>query len=471
MGRTSPVRPPPAAARCVSRLPLACLLLRRCVPRCHVAMCGEHAVNPTLDALPRTLLYLILQRLPADARARAACVCRAWRTAAADPALWLRLDLSTTSGVTCRVNEAAVRAAAARARGGLEALDVWGRQSWWGALRAVAAANAASLRELRMSRLPVFQVDLPELDALLAAAPALQVLESAGALCGCARARRLLRNEPPFGPLRVRELTIVAEDDYDQRVPFPVAELVAHPWLTEIDLSGHEEISLTPHELDVVVDAALKIRLSAVNLWSCDISTASAPALARLLSSAALTQLCIGSRVERPSLLDAPAAALLSSALRTNCTLQRLLLRRYQLWNDVPAAVELLGALINHISLRSLDFAINLVAHDDGGIAAAAIGAALGAIIAADAPALEELDASTCHLGDAGLCPLYDALPRNTHLRTLKLFNNNMSAACARQRLMPAVRANTSLRRLEASVLEIQRNAAVEEAMQLVRDR
>jgi hypothetical protein len=85
-----------------------------------------------------------------------------------------------------------------------------------------------------------------------------------------------------------------------------------------------------------------------------------------------------------------------------------------------------------------------------GAAAAAPIGAALGALVAADAPAFEELDVSCCSMIDSALGPLCDALAHNTHLRKLALVYNNMSAACAAQRLLPGVRANASLRELDA---------------------
>jgi hypothetical protein len=85
----------------------------------------------------------------------------------------------------------------------------------------------------------------------------------------------------------------------------------------------------------------------------------------------------------------------------------------------------------------------------------AAAGAALGALVAANAPALHELDVSWSELADAGLGPLVDALPRNTHLRTLNLSDGDgqgMSEAFVRDRLLPAVRANSSLRELDTGL-------------------
>jgi hypothetical protein len=416
-----------------------------------MALCGQDAVNPT-DALPPVLARDIFSRLPADARARAACVCPAWRTAIADPALWRRLDLSAESGVTCRVDDAALRAAAARARGGLEALGVTGKQFSWQAVLAVAAANAASLRELQTAQRqygPDEWTTEPQLQALLAAAPTLQVLE-ADVCCGGATARRLLRNEPPLGPLRLRGLFIEFddEDEEEQERTFPaLAELLAHP-IARLGLYKYVTAPLTPDELGLVADAAQALLLSELIFDDCVLSPAAAPALVRMLSSAALTEFTITNLVHGPAVpvFDVPAAALLSDALRANRTLRRFTLLNVELWNDVQAAVTLWGVLTGHASIRTLVLNNNRVPTV---AAAVAIGVALGALVAANAPALEELEVCGCSLGDVGLGPLCDALPRNNHLRELKVVDIDMSAAFAARRLLPAVRANTSLRDLD----------------------
>jgi hypothetical protein len=77
--------------------------------------------------LPQVLLLLVLALVPVDARLRCAEVCRGWRIAVADHSLWLRLDLSRTSGVGCAVTDTLLRTAVARAAGGLQALDLTNR--------------------------------------------------------------------------------------------------------------------------------------------------------------------------------------------------------------------------------------------------------------------------------------------------------------------------------------------------------
>ena len=77
-------------------------------------------------------------------------------------------------------------------------------------------------------------------------------------------------------------------------------------------------------------------------------------------------------------------------------------------------------------------------------------GAALGRLIAANSPALKELKCDSSNLRDAGLRPLFEALPHNTHLRSLDITNNNVSHRFASEVVLPAVEANTSLRELKA---------------------
>ena len=54
------------------------------------------------EALAVAVLH-VAPVLPVDARARAACVCRAWRDFLADPALWQVLDLTLAGGTCCLV--------------------------------------------------------------------------------------------------------------------------------------------------------------------------------------------------------------------------------------------------------------------------------------------------------------------------------------------------------------------------------
>jgi hypothetical protein len=130
-----------------------------------------------------------------------------------------------------------------------------------------------------------------------------------------------------------------------------------------------------------------------------------------------------------------------------NTTVTRLSFYGINFWHDVDAADVVLSALRGHPSLRMLNLNNNSVGTSVARRTRA--GALLGALVAANAPALQELLVLSSSLRDEGLGPLVDALAGNTHLRTLRLGDNAMSDAFALHRLLPALLANTSLRLLQ----------------------
>jgi hypothetical protein len=402
-------------------------------------MASSQRGTATLADLPLALLQSVLALLPADARARACVVQKSWNAALAERRMWLRLDLSPASSVAV-ATDATLRAAAARAGGQLQALDVSGcERVSLEALLAVARANAATLRELRAlefrsdgeGRRDFLFLTFTEVQALLEAAPQLHVLEAD--VFTCARnAEPLLRNQAPFAPLRIRNLGMNAFDQEHVRVRAVVSSLCEHVSVKDVQLL--QTPLGTPATLDAFVDVALAQRLSGVTLDECGLSTASVPALSRLIGGDALTRLAVCCTVA--PLLDVPAAAMLGTALRASTTLSWLRLSDVGVWQDPGAANVLLAALTGHSSLRTL--ALNNV---EGGwfiypLSAASqtvISDALGALVAADSSALQELDLRSSLLGDNGLGPLVDALPRNTHLRTLHCQRNGIRRrSCAR---------------------------------------
>ncbi len=86
----------------------------------------------------------------------------------------------------------------------------------------------------------------------------------------------------------------------------------------------------------------------------------------------------------------------------------------------------------------------------------------LAALLLANAPALQSLDISYCELGDAGVGPVVEALRHNTHLTKLDCSRNDVSEAFARNALLSAVRANATLRELEAANVYAGEDAARE---------
>jgi hypothetical protein len=415
--------------------------------------------------LPHALALHVFSLLPADDHARAACVCRGWHTTLEEPSLWTRLDLSPSSGVRVRVTDAALAAAAGKARGQLAALDVSGCDDvTFDALLAVVQANGGALRELcagapEHNSLQFFGAG--RIERLLQAAPQLIVCHAEVLnWSSVANARRTLRNEPPFQPLRMRALCVDSPGGADEAAVCEVAaDIAAHASLRHLELPTAP--LGTPAALGAVVDAALAGQMHSLCLLGCRLSPASAPALSRLLlGSGTLTELSISQLGQQ--LLDGPSAALLADALRANNTLHVLSLVGADIWLDPDAAVALLGACTGHPSLRTLNVARNCVLH-----VGAAAGAAFGALIAANAPALTQLDVSFSRLGDAGLRPLLVALRGITHLRELNVSVNGMDEAFTADVLLPAVRANTSLLALHAESNE-EHPGAVDEAIALV---
>jgi hypothetical protein len=278
---------------------------------------------------------------------------------------------------------------------------------------------------------------------VLGAAPRLRLLAADVGCFDVAEAHRLLRNEGALAVLRMRKLRVNVVGEAD--VLALAADLPVHTSLTDVRLRGAPLGTLA--SLDAIVGAALTLRLPSLTLFDCHVTPASAPALARLISGGALTELYVYNSYGQ--LLDQPAAALIADALRANSTLTSLKLRNCRFWRDAAGAALILGALTAHRSLRMLDLSYSSIQAGDQ--QAPALGAALGALVAANAPTLHELVLLNVAYFEAGLLalgPLLDALPLNTHLRTLNLDGIRCTDGFARDRLLPAVRANTSLRHL-----------------------
>jgi hypothetical protein len=423
-------------------------------------MADAAAVTACFASLPPAVALVIFALLPVDQRMRCAEVCRAWREALAERSLWLWLNLSEASGGLARpASDGLLRAAAARAGGQLQALDVSKCSGiTQGALLTVVTANAGALLVLRAWRSGFILLGLDAAQALLRAAPQLRVFD-ADVSCGSgADTQRMLRNEGVWAPLRVRKLQVFGTTE--AAVLSLAGDFAAHASLISLGLNGTPLD--TPAALDAIVGVALANRFSALSLFNCRLSPASAPALARMLGGGALQSLRI---VNGNALLDAAAAAVLGDVLRANRALKSLMLLRIGLWRDPAVAATLLGAVTGHRSLQRVSLYNNPI-----GDAQEAAGAALGALVAANAPALVVVDLRECDLQEAALGPLVDALPANTHLCMLHLGEVTASAAFMRERLLPAVRANTSLTLLDITVTG-EGEGAAREAKEIVNSR
>jgi hypothetical protein len=296
---------------------------------------------------------------------------------------------------------------------------------------------------------------LTELEALLAAAPQLHVLHACAECMSAEQTHRLLRSEPLFAPLRLLEVSV-------RGLPADAVLALAADVADCASLTGLRVLGVplgAAGALNAVIDAALARRLSSVELHGCGLTLAAAPALARLVAGGALTALNLGGN---HLLLDEAAAVLLGNTLRANTSLTAFTFAEAGFWQDAAAGAALVGSLTGHPSLRELKLVFLRVPV----VAAAAAGAALAALLLANAPALQTLDISHARLDDAGIGPVVEALRHNTHLTKLKLHGNELSEACVRDVLLPAVRANSTLRLLAA--MDFYYSAAALEAAALV---
>jgi hypothetical protein len=185
-----------------------------------VAAVAERATT-ALSPLPLPLVLHIFSLLPADARARAACVCRGWRVTLDELSLGRRLDLSPSSGVRVRVMDAVLAGAARKARAQLATLDLFECDDvTFNVMLAVVRANGGALHKLRGGVHDDDNVaqtlNAVRVTQLVLAAPQLRALNAyvLGAV-DIADARRMLRNEPPFQPLRLCELRVFCEGGAD----------------------------------------------------------------------------------------------------------------------------------------------------------------------------------------------------------------------------------------------------------------
>ena len=382
--------------------------------------------------LPLPHVLYIFSLLPADQRLRAAEVSRAWRATVALPALWRRLDLTPESGVAAFTLKL-LHAAVARAGGALTAISL--PKTPFADVAEICAASPGLAEARTRSTYPV-----AEWTALLAAAPQLQL--HCGAQCEPAEALEILEGRAPLHALRLHTLRLIGRT----RAELPAALTLAladdrlQPDLARLTLyrADFRERAAVEALADVVV---ARPRLRDLSLVACPFSPAAAAALSRLIRDGNLTTLELGGGHDT-EFLDGAGAQALADALRGNSTLTSLTLRTL-FGAPAPLMAVLVGSLVGHGSLRHLD--LRGTFHDDD-----AAGAVLAALLAADAPALQALSLSDCRLTVAGLGAMCDALALNTRLHTLDLMGMHVPAGFVRSRFLPAVRANTGLRELDA---------------------
>ena len=405
-----------------------------------MAAAAETGIRPAFPQLPHDVALRIFASLPADARLRCCEVSRGWCATVSTPALWRRLDLSRASGVTRPVSPLLLRAAVAKARGGLLELDVTDYSVDCDIpryeLEGVARVNPG-LEELHGAIL----CDL-DTENFLHQAGALRELH-AHVAAFTFEAGMLLRNEGLFAPLRLRDLILKEVSQAGLLALRPaLVNPALHPSLRAITWHPFEPPAVTlvtGVSMRIIADTYIVRRLSTLHLRGLHLALEAVPELGRLLREGALTDLSL--RQCTGALSDAASVASLAGGLRAS-RLTTLTLVDVQLWHAPALHARFLDAVTAHPTLQTLCL------HDEASGVPILAAAALAGIVGANAPALTALDVSSCGLGN-GVEGVLEPLRHNTHLRELNIRGNEISAVNAREYLLPALRANTGLRTLE----------------------
>ena len=393
--------------------------------------------------LPWDFVALVLMRLPLDARLRAREVSRGWRALLNQPRFWLVLDFSRGSGVVAHVSRALLFAAGKRGRGHLHTLDISGLRSLFTEhLAQFMAVHGESLRSVTAPEELLFSADL--VTRLCCSAPLCTM--RCYVWCTAAEALPLLRCEAPCSLLHIFKLW-VGDFNNHQRVLDLAAALPYHRGKIKV-LSVHQAPLQTGAVAVALMGGIAEAGVSDVSFGGCGLAPASLPCLTRLLQAGCPERLHIGNNwlaFEEGPELTAFCHALRSSAL------QALQLNACELWRDPAVTDELLTALIGHPTLRELSLVNNTVDGTDD--ARRAAGEQLASLITHNS-ALQKLDLSLfrSYLGDAGLKPIFEALPRNSTLEELIFYGETwittISREFARDVILPAVCTNTSLHTL-----------------------
>jgi hypothetical protein len=291
---------------------------------------------------------------------------------------------------------------------------------------AVIESDGAELQQLHTRD----TLNVTQVAAVLAAAPQLQVL-NADVLGECTELLPLLRNDPPYGQLRVRELLAWCHEAVPENVLAFAAAVQAHESLRALNL----EDARFARGLNALLDAATERRVFQLAISSSgttDVETV--PALARLLQCDSLTHLnvyCDDFPHQQEASVPVLCAALRACHMLTDLALS--------LKPDDGAShqtvAEVLDAAASLPALSLLD--LQLSRFQDrvySRCSTVAAGGAFGALLRADLPSLHTLRVDFCSLGDEGLAALLDGLAANTHALALFALPSQQPQRCVRAR-------------------------------------
>ena len=390
-----------------------------------------------LSPLPQSAVDAIFLLVPVATRLRCREVSRSWRAHLEERRFWRTIVHHPRShGLERALSPALLLSAVARAGGQLESLNVWhsAPSIRFDVILAVANANSGALRTLSYN-----QVTFQEACQLAEAAPQLHELRFGLVSCSPEQALRLLRGEAPLGSLRARGLTI-------RRRPADVVDMAALS--VALRANAHPLGSLTWHGRVGEVAALTELCAACVAMklphlvFGCGprLERHHLPALSLLLLPAATLQILTIHNAQHSELFAGPDLPAFCDALRAS-QLTQLTLACVNLWATTAHATQLLSSLEGHPTLTFLNI---YNCHPPTPLAQLSAGASLAALISADS-ALTTLVVESCGLGVGGCFQIFQALRSCRKLRHLHCMDVGIDAECAREHILPAVQANTSL--------------------------
>ena len=385
---------------------------------------------------PPNVVALLFSLLPLDTRLRAREVCRGWRFFLEDVSFWQSLDFSKAAAksLTVALTWGLVRAACARAKGTLHTLDLFAvREVPLGALGELVAENGESLRSL-MTPYSLF-LKAENVARLRQAAPLCKL--RCHVECTAAEVVALLGCELvcPYA-LKVNDL-----DTEQQQTGFAAA-LATRTGIRILSLVGGSLAGVAA--LEDLARAMVAAGVTSARISHCRLTPPALPALTLLLRSNVLRSFVISNG--GAPLFTGPDLAAFCNALRSNSSLDWIHLGYCDLWADPADAGMVLAAL----AARTTPFALALEDNRVGETQAHqqfAAGVQLAQLTAAGE--LKKLNLVGCNLGEAGLAPIFEALPRASRLGHLTFKGEELGSEFARDVVLPSVRANNSLRELK----------------------
>ena len=408
--------------------------------------------------LPWDFVALFLLCLPVRTRLRAREVSRGWRALLNEPRFWLVLNFSRGSGVVTRVSPRLLFASGERGRGHVHTLDLTGTEGLSAQrLTQFAAAHGDSLRTVKVQESRPLSAD--QVTRFCRSAPLCTL--RCFVRCYPAEALPLLRCEAPCALLHIFKLCVHGFNINAQAVLDLAAALPSHRGKIKELTVYQTTVYQTPLRDGAVVDGLMRgiaeAGVSNLAIVGCYLTPASLPGLTWLLQAGCLERLDIDN-LYNALFEEGPDLTAFCDALRSS-TLQMLELESCQLWRDPAAAGELLAALVGHQTLRELSLGYNLVTHtpyynsppDDTRRAA---GEQLASLIT-HSSALQKFDLTENHFGEVGMAPIFEALPGSSTLKELLVKYEFLSREFARDVILPAVRANTSLRTLHFKMFDM----------------